>query len=791
ENQNKSPLSANVIVVYHYGIGPLRFASSRLFDHYLAFFVASTSPPPRRRRALQERSSAHNNERSPTRSIQSLRMVFGEKEDAEMYEATPFPTKPEQILLPIPGKGQQQGYIANTGFSYAGNPGPSVSTWSSPTFSHAAASSTRDLSIRETWDVSSTVDTVNSPPQLWDDPTSSKSSLPEVSPRSKHDEYASDGPDEPEYSDDEMIVLPTATPTIKAVISEPPTSPKSVSEEEDSIIGYSSPNIEQIGAPSSPNLEPMGAPSSPNFVTLDNSSVNFLPAGAANSDSEPRSNSLSSWNSRGTAVRHAGVTAAWLQTAASSERLSTRSPSPYYSSPPLRSVSSFRTHSRQPSASRSRSTNSSSRSFRSVSEMAAAIDSGIPIQYPRIRAPSSSSRADTSVSSDRDYTPVRDFTPGPASGRWNPHLSRVSSNWSDEDLANLANIAAAVETSSTPEGEIASPAVPSSAALTTKIGSNSSDWVVTDSDEDERLDSLTNLPPRPGFPASLSSGSKRSNSSRSLKRPGTSSSTVWHILPTWAKIYYRADALGLNSALSFMDVSRPGTSNSSVFNFNLMPTPLNIPRGRSPERPRSPNRAQSPPRPKSPPQSTTPKMPVQQTALPQRPGAVRFVQRRIESDPLDPRAHWVPPPEEEGQVIGEPRHRVRHSWSPHLCTDRRGLPRSTSAWTAPSLDSTNEPLFGRRNIQVYSFCLGFIFPLAWIIASFLPLPPMPKFVPEMTMNVNDDVEMALESQLMALQRRRHENARWWRNLNRWMISLGVVIIIIIIALAVIGTTTGF
>lgn len=74
-----------------------------------------------------------------------------------------------------------------------------------------------------------------------------------------------------------------------------------------------------------------------------------------------------------------------------------------------------------------------------------------------------------------------------------------------------------------------------------------------------------------------------------------------------------------------------------------------------------------------------------------------------------------------------------------------------------------------------------------------------------------DVEAALESQLMALQRRRHENARWWRNLNRWMISLGVVIIIVIVSvpcanhaprtffthnshqivLAVIGTTTGF
>lgn len=58
---------------------------------------------------------------------------------------------------------------------------------------------------------------------------------------------------------------------------------------------------------------------------------------------------------------------------------------------------------------------------------------------------------------------------------------------------------------------------------------------------------------------------------------------------------------------------------------------------------------------------------------------------------------------------------------------------------------------------------------------------MPKLSPEM-MHVDDDIEMALESQLVALQRRQHENARWWRNLNRWMISLGVVIIVIIVSI---------
>ncbi|KAJ5753746.1 uncharacterized protein N7511_007899 [Penicillium nucicola] len=729
------------------------------------------------RRALQERSSAHTNERSPTRS---LRMV--DQEDVDMYTATPFPTKPEQILLPMPGKGQQE-YISDTGFSYSDHHlGPSTSAYSSPSFSQSTApnsptslNSPRDHSIGESWDVSSTVDTGHSPPQLWDeDPTSSKSSLPEMGSGKARDWRCDSS--EPEYSDDEMIVLPTATPTIKAVLSEPPTSPQSSQGSVESM-GFSSPNLEQIGAPSSPN-----------FVMLDNSSMNFRPA-TASSESDPRRNSLSSYNSGGTVVRHAGA-APWINTA-SSEQLSYRSPS-FRSSPPWQSVASFRSTSRAPSGSRSRSATSSSRSLRSASDLQAAIDSGVPIQYPRIRAPSStSSRAASSA------TPERDFTPGPASGRWNPHLSTVSSIWSADELSNLA---AQAETSS--DAEMAAPSPPQPAALKNE-NTRSSVWLVessNDSDE-ERLDSLTNLPVRPIFAQSLSSGSKRSNSNRS-QRPGTGSSTILNILPTWAKVYYLREPMGLNSTLSMIDASRPssirpGTSNSSTFNFNLMPTPLNIPRPRSPDRETEPERE----RPVSPVRA-----PISTVNL--------IPQRRIESDPRDPRAHWVPSPEPEHGEFVNSRYRLHHSWSPHLFPDRRVLQHSNSIWRPPSLDSRNEPFFGRRNIQVYSFCLGFIFPLAWCVAAFLPLPPKPKMAPEMVEYESEsDVEAALEVQCMNLQQRRYENARWWRNLNRWMISLGVVVIVVIVSsaywvwfyfvgflandpflqivLAVIGTTTGF
>jgi hypothetical protein len=55
--------------------------------------------------------------------------------------------------------------------------------------------------------------------------------------------------------------------------------------------------------------------------------------------------------------------------------------------------------------------------------------------------------------------------------------------------------------------------------------------------------------------------------------------------------------------------------------------------------------------------------------------------------------------------------------------------------------------------------------------------------PEMMECESDsDVEAALEAQCMNLQQRRHANARWWRNLNRWMISLGVVVIVTIVSL---------
>lgn len=44
-----------------------------------------------------------------------------------------------------------------------------------------------------------------------------------------------------------------------------------------------------------------------------------------------------------------------------------------------------------------------------------------------------------------------------------------------------------------------------------------------------------------------------------------------------------------------------------------------------------------------------------------------------------------------------------------------------------------------------------------------------------------ELEAALRMRLLDLERRRHENARWWRNLNRWMNPVGLVIMVVIVS----------
>ncbi|KAL4999025.1 hypothetical protein BDV10DRAFT_60544 [Aspergillus recurvatus] len=699
--------------------------------------MRSTNPSPRRR-ALHERTPSQTNECSPPASLRAVSDRNPEQEERDVYSATPYPTKPEQILPPRPGKGHE--FVPDSRFHIEEGPSTSAETYSTD-ISGIADSSLIDPSIVD-WDLSSTFDAGNTPPQLWeDDPSSSKTSFPD-SELLGHERTGVRQNDASlaAYSDEEST-LPQSAPTIKAV------PPDSVSRQPSGSVNVSSNNT-------SPNIIPIGPPSSPNYVSLDTSSLNFVRIGASsNPDSGSRSNSVSSLNSLGTVIRYADA-APWTH-GSSSELGPSRSQS-FRSSPPHQ-VSLRESNSNRPSVrarSHSRSVTSSSGSAPRSDIRQAVVDSGVFIQYPTIRAPSSSgSRVENaSNSTDSSEDNLHEATVDYSSDRFRSHLSTVTSRWSAEENSGFAS--PLDSNSRTVSQEL----TPPPAALTRQRLTSSSVWMVNESEDDEFLDSVASLPPRPtnpGVPNSQSSSS-RSSSVRSNQRPGTSSSFITSAIPTWAKFYYTAEADAGNSTLALVEESsrpapaRPQTSNSSYIQrfasvVTRARTSTNDSRGSSKQQP--------------------------------------------VADLRDPRSHWAKGSEVSVSRTTSTLHRLRHSWSPHLFPDKRVVAPKTSIWRAPSLDSRTEPILGRRNIQVWSFCLGFICPLTWLIASFLPLPRKPEMM--MEENQGPELEATLKMRLYDLERRRHLNARWWRNLNRWMNPLGLVIIAIVITLAVVGTTVGF
>ncbi|KAI9861879.1 MAG: hypothetical protein M1830_006193 [Pleopsidium flavum] len=147
----------------------------------------------------------------------------------------------------------------------------------------------------------------------------------------------------------------------------------------------------------------------------------------------------------------------------------------------------------------------------------------------------------------------------------------------------------------------------------------------------------------------------------------------------------------------------------------------------------------------------------------------------------------ITPAPQDPQVVevrGPPRRRVTEIWSPRLQHDKRPVKRSI--WKAPSLDEKAErSLLSRRNVQIIMFTVGFILPFAWMVASFLPLPPRPVVSGEKPTS-RSDVEQAMEQSLGPIDEARYQNARWWRYVNRVMSIVGILILVTIIALAVVA-----
>lgn len=227
--------------------------------------------------------------------------------------------------------------------------------------------------------------------------------------------------------------------------------------------------------------------------------------------------------------------------------------------------------------------------------------------------------------------------------------------------------------------------------------------------------------------------------------------------------------------------------------------------------------------------------------------------RRV-SAPLsaaDPRYHWngiIEEPEtaEEAQSVqdheytGTPRYvestttpTTKHSGfrypapfrflrtsTPHLHQDRKlhtgssasrgfGAPyNSRSRWQPPSglIDEVRSDRsawsFDLRDAQKICFMIGFVCPLTWFMAAFLPLPQRPSRFSDIEKNArhfrnftdSTDFEegdvvarLRLEKHLKGLEEVKWQNARWWKRMNQWMCVVGALVLIIVVVLATIGT----
>jgi len=216
-------------------------------------------------------------------------------------------------------------------------------------------------------------------------------------------------------------------------------------------------------------------------------------------------------------------------------------------------------------------------------------------------------------------------------------------------------------------------------------GSTSSAHVIEDVDEyGDGITNLQEMRSRPsrtrlsGFFSSGSSDNGRTNTMRSTASSSRTNSLLSSSLPGWAKVYYGS---GERSYLGALGGSVGGDSRSNSF------------RSGSPNTDHFPNDLYSPRR---------------------RP------REHNDEDPIYRRSYEITPAPETGsndQTTNDPFSRkfrtwsMSSIWSPHLRMDRRAT--RHSMWEPPSVNwSTEGGWYGRRNIQLLMFIIGFIFPFS-------------------------------------------------------------------------------
>lgn len=289
---------------------------------------------------------------------------------------------------------------------------------------------------------------------------------------------------------------------------------------------------------------------------------------------------------------------------------------------------------------------------------------------------------------------------------------------------------------------------------------------VRDHDEDgDGLGDLQQISPRPSR-SRLSDMFTNSNSSERSLHTSASNRSFSNGIPLWAKLYYGSGEHRFLRSASISSVSELSSRPGSAMQQSISPLSEHYPLGIYSPRRRARESGQ--------------------------PG---MAQRRSTTGSMD----IQPAPAEDEQELGFRRSLRRMTsslWSPHLRRDVRARNRY-SIWDTPSVAwSAESGMFGRRNVQVVFFVVGFIFPFAWMIGAVLPLPkPSPLAMIERDSSYSDlgvrPQSHEYDRHIESVDELRYENARWWRMLNRIMSVVGLLIIGAVVTLVVLALKDGW
>ena len=685
-----------------------------------------SSSPPRLRRSpprkpLHERSDSQNNEQArPT-----LRII-GDPE-AHIYSSTPFPTHPSHILSPK---------LSRNHVSPGGSGGSRVSDMDPPTpnFEHSVDASASSAEQNRTLaphaqDSKNEHSEQNDTKGLWRPMESYQPTQP--------------GADDVSVDEDSML----------DVILERRGNGQSTDDD-----ASSSEDIVALPPVPSAASTPGHAPATPDIK---------LPTGPLPNDPNYSNRSVSSAGSSGTVVRtkvrdrptrasYSAFPSPLRPTSSksNSSRGSFSTPiKPKKVPEPVSPVSPASPYSLGSLSNQSNpDLNVLPLSLHKRSQTQLSVNAGPSIQYSTIRPPTASGSFAEISNVPQRPPKAHDQTP-----RWNPHLSTVESEGTDEMLSAgpwSPRYSGHPSLSSHPPHESPSSApisrfsVPRNRSPQRDI-TNTSTIRVVEEESDDRLLALPPIPSSQGSSDPLSVSRQSSKKSRKRKsrpdlhhtRRSSKGSFFANSIPTWARHYY-------SRSRQHIPTPRDTSNESSEPNVDA-PTESSLPPQSSAHSAAQSN-ASRPPTSSSRPKTGSSKKSRSPSIFRPRNRPRGFgSHRRTRSIPIN----RISPDEinvVEVRGSQRPMRKPSSVWSPHLWHDRRGNRVRRSVFMAPSLDEKAEGRgLGKRNIQIWLFAGGFIVPpgksfrphltqvpsanahdadrttTAWFLASFLPLPPRP------------------------------------------------------------------